>query len=89
MDNSTEMQEKFRTMAENGCANDIKGWVRGDNDVFYNLSHFSSFAAEKNHHWDGYSVVGKRYDGEEVYIKTFEEWTHCTLWLLNVMGVKK
>ena len=47
MDNSTEMQEKFRTMAENGCANDIKGWVRGDNDVFYNLSHFSSFAAER------------------------------------------
>jgi hypothetical protein len=86
--NSTETQEKLLRQAENGCKGTRNGWVRGDDDMFYNLSHFSKIGVEKNHHWGGWSVVGLCGDCQ-IYIKTFPEWGLCATWLLNVMEDKK
>ena len=68
--------------------NTIKGWVRGDDETWYNIAHFSEFKVEKNHLWDGWSIAGLRDDGEELYIRTFKTWGECTLYLIKVMERK-
>ena len=85
MDNSTHNWIKVVTGAPNAPQHTYNGWARGDDDSFFNLSHFSQFKVEKNYNWGKWSVVGKKLDGEEIYIKTLETWGACSLWLINVM----
>jgi len=89
MDNSTINQEKSLRMAETSNSIAINGWVEGDYNNYHNLNYYSCLNVGKSFDGDNYCIIGKRKDGETVYIKSFDTWSAGHLYLMNILGFDK